>query len=171
MKSLKLVFSLLLLSISAVSFAEGKIAVINFEQAILNTDAAKAKIAELENDADYQKNIAEAKKIQEEGQKLAEKYQKEAPTMSPSQKADLETKIKARQADIQHVGKKIQEAKKQLLGKLMYDMNVKAMKAAKEIIDAEGVGLLLNGNPEIVLHADTSFDITAKVTDKLNKTK
>jgi Skp family chaperone for outer membrane proteins len=75
------------------------------------------------------------------------------------------------QADMQYVMGKIQESKKQLLGKLMYDMNVKAMKVVKELIDSEGIGMLLNANPEVILHADTSFDITAKVTERLNKEK
>lgn len=170
----KLFVKVLLLStlvMSGAVLANGKVAVINFEQAILNTERAKQEIAKLEADADYKKTVAEAKSIQEKGQALTEKYKKEAPTMSDSQKLDIESKIKAKQADMKHVLGKLQETKKQLLGKLMYEMNGKAMKVTKALIDSEGIGLLLNANPEIVLHADTSFDITAKVTDLLNKEK
>lgn len=164
---------MLLLGTSLAALADGKIAVVNFEQAILNTDAAQQKIHELEEDADYKANMNEAKKIQEEGTKLTEQYKKEGPTMSPQQQQELEGKIKEKQADLEHVGHKIQDAKKKLLGELMMGMKLQAMKAAQDIIDAEGIGLLLNASPQAqtVYHADTSFDITAKVTDKLNKQK
>lgn len=170
MRSLLLAISLIsTIFMAGFAQAEGKVAVVNFEQAILNTDIAKAEIEKIEADKDYQNNIAEAEKIQKEGAALLEKYKKEAPTLSPEQKADLEAKIKAKQSDMQHVAGKLQETKKQVLGKLMYQMRGQAMKAAQEIIDKQGIGLLLNANPEIVLHADTSFDVTAKVTEALNK--
>jgi hypothetical protein len=53
----------------------------------------------------------------------------------------------------------------------MYQMQNQAISAAKEIIATEGIGLLLNASSQSqnVIHADTSFDITPKVTDKLNK--
>ena len=38
--------------------------------------------------------MAEVKKIQEEGKKLAEKYKKDAAIMSAAQKQELEAKIK-----------------------------------------------------------------------------
>ena len=113
--------------------------------------------------------MQQAQSIQEEGKKLAEKYQKEAMTMSPSQKAELEKKIKGKQADLEHVVKKLQASRDDLMKQLMAELNVKAMQATKSIIEAEGIGLLLNANPQLVLHADTSFDISAKLTDRLNK--
>ena len=54
---------------------------------------------------------------------------------------------------------------------LMRDLNQAASVAIKQIIADEGIGLLLAANPQVVLHADTSFDISAKLTDKLNKQK
>ena len=165
--------ALLWLGTSFGAFADGKIAVVNFEQAILNTDMAQQKIRDLESDADYKANMEEAKKIQEEGTKLTEQFKKEGPIMSQQQKLELEAKLKEKQADLEHVGRKIQEAKKKLLGDVMLSLKVQAMQAAQEIIDAEGIGLLLNASPQAqtVYHADTSFDITAKVTDRLNKKK
>ena len=151
--------------------ASGKVAVVNLEQAIINTDLAQAKIAELEKDADFKANLDEAKKIQAAGKALAEKYKKEAPTLSATQKLDLESKMTTKQEDMAHVINKLKKERKKLLTQMMYQLNSKASKAVKDIIDSEGIGLLLNANPEIVLYTDTSFDITAKVTDRINKAK
>lgn len=159
----------LLATSSAVTLASGKIAVVNFEQAIMNTDLAQARIAEIEGDASYKANVDQGKKIQDEGRKLAERYQKESPTMSASQKALLENQIKEKQADLEHVMRKLQETRNILMQGLMQELQGSATRATRELIDAEGIGLLLNGNPQIILHADTSFDITAKLTDRLNR--
>ena len=168
---MKRLFLVALMICTVAAQAAGKVAVVSFEQAILNTDAAKAKIKSLETDKDFKANMDEIKEIQSEGQKLAEKYKKEAAIMSPAQKQELEAKIKGKQADIEHVGRKLQESKQALMQGLMREMGINAQKAIKEIIASEGIGLLLAANPQVVLHADTSFDITAKLTDKLNKRK
>lgn len=149
--------------------ASGKVAVISLEQAILNTDTAKAEIQSLENNPDYKANMDEVKKIQASGKALAEKYQKDAAIMSAAQKQEIEAKMKGKQADIEHVGRKLQETKKVLMQSLMRKMGQQAQLAVQEIIASEGIGLLLTANPQVILHADTSFDITAKLTDKLNK--
>ena len=169
MKQILLATALLMCSLAVQ--ASGKVAVVSFEQAILNTDAAKEKIKALESDKEFKANMAEVKKIQEEGKKLAEKYKKDAAIMSAAQKQELEAKIKGKQADIEHVGRKLQESKQALMQGLMRSMATQAQAAIKDIIAVEGIGLLLSANPQVVLHADTSFDITAKLTDKLNKKK
>lgn len=168
----QLFVSILLLSMVAFAQAEGKIAVVNLERAILNTDVAKTKMDALENDEELKALFADAQKIQEELVKLSEEFKKEAPTMGIAQQKEFEAKAKSKQGDLEHINRKLQEAQAGLYKSLMQDMNVDAVKAAKEIVDQEGIGLLLNYVPQqIVWHADTSFDITAKVTDKLNKIK
>ncbi len=165
----KLLVAMVLLACSTVGFAAGKVAVVNFEQAMMNTDYAKAQIAEIEKDPSYKENMERAQKIQLEGVKLAEKYQKEAPTMSATQKAALENQIKDKRDDFEHIARKLQEVKEALMQSVMQEMSMVASQAAKELIDAEGIGLLLNGNPQIILHADTSYDVSAKLTERINR--
>lgn len=165
----KLVVAMVLLASSAFALAEGKVAVVNFEQAIMNTDYAQAQIAEIEKDPSYKENLERAQKTQEEGVKLTEKYQKEAPTMSATQKLALENQIKDKRGDFEHIARKLQEVKEALMQSVMQEMSMIASQAAKELIEAEGIGLLLNGNPQIILHADTSFDVSAKLTERINR--
>jgi|SRR5690554_4129065 len=164
-----LLIALVLLSSSAFSFAAGKVAIVNFEQAIMNTDYAQAQIAEIEKDSSYKENMERARKTQQEGVKLTEKYQKEAPTMSATQKIALESQIKDKRDDFEHIARKLQEVKEALMQSVMQEMSMIASQAAKELIEAEGIGLLLNGNPQIILHADTSYDVSAKLTERINR--
>jgi outer membrane protein len=169
MKYLALGFLLLTGSLSA--FAEGKIAVVNFELAVFNTDIVKAKVQALQADPTYKKNMQEIQAIQDDGKKLIEKVKKEGPTMSAAQKQQAEADMKSKQSDLEHLAGKLKDAEAAALQSTMYQMQAQAINVAKEIIAAEGIGLLLNASAQSqnVIHADTSFDITPKVTDKLNK--
>ena len=68
------------------SFAAGKIAVVDFQKAILTTDLAKSRIAKLESEAAYKDNIEKIKALSQDAQALFKKYQKEEPLMSVEQK-------------------------------------------------------------------------------------
>ncbi len=166
-----LLTAILLLGSSLLAFADGKIAVVDFEKAILNTDRVKEKYQELEADPDNMKKMEEAKAIQAEYKQLAERLQKEFPTMSIEEKQKADAQLKSKQADLEHIGRKIQDISLAAIKPIMSDMNRQAQIIVQEIISVEGIGLLLHKTPQapLVIHADTSFDITAKVTDKLNK--
>ena len=50
---------------------------------------------------------------------------------------------------------------------LLQEMAPKVQEVLREIIAAEGIGLLLQRSS--VIHADAGYSVTAKVTDKLNQ--
>ena len=169
----QVVFLMCLLGLTFQAFAQAKaqkkVAIINIEQAILTTDMAKGEIKKLEADPEFKKNMDSIKKIQEEGQKLTEQYKKDGSLMSPKEIQALEAKIKAKQGDLEHIGKKVQEARATLMRGLMVQMNEEVTKQVKALIDAENIGLLLPANPQFIIHADPSFDITPKLTQNLNQ--
>lgn len=153
----------------ALSWAEGKIAVVSLQEAILNTDAAQSQLNTLRNSADYKKNRAELEALQKSGKELVEKLKKDGPTMSKEQQADLTRKIENTRGDLEHIGRKLQEQEKELAQRLFYEMGNKAKTAVNEIIKSEGIGLLLDR--QAALHADSGYNITPKVTEKLNKSR
>ncbi|NRA42631.1 MAG: OmpH family outer membrane protein [Pseudomonadales bacterium] len=151
------------------SFAAGKIAVVDFQKAILTTDLAKSRIAKLESEAAYKDNIEKIKALSQDAQALFKKYQKEEPLMSVEQKTEMQGQLKSMQSDIQHLEGKLQEQNKQALAPLVLQMQAAAQRVVDAIRQEDGYGLVLVANPQVVFYADTSFDITAKVTDQLNK--
>ena len=164
-----LVFAALALG-TMFAHAEGKIAVVNMEMAMLNTNVIKAKEQELQADPTFKKNIQEVQIIKNDYLKLVEKYKKESVTMSASQKQQLEEEIKNKQSDGEYIAGKLKDAQETAIKPLLIQMQPQAQTVIKEIITSEGIGLLLSASMQnqTVIYADTSYDITSKVTDKLN---
>lgn len=157
----------ILCSLSALSWAEGKIAVFDLQAAILQTDAAQARLQQLRGEEDYKKNKADFDKIKSEGEALVTSYQKDSAIMSEEQKAAAQQKINSMQEDLEHVAGKLQQAEQVAAQAVFQEMGPKVQEVLREIIEKEGIGLLLQR--QAVIHAEPSYSVTAQVTDRLNQ--
>jgi outer membrane protein len=155
------------LSVPALSLAAEKIAVVDVQGAILQTDYAQKRLAEVRDQADYKKNKAEYDRIKTEGEALLKTFQKDAAVMSQDQKVAAQNKLTSMQEDLEHVTSKLQQAEQGVGQALLQEMAPKVQDVLREIIEKEGIGLLLQRNA--VIHAEPSYSITATVTDKLNQ--
>jgi outer membrane protein len=156
------------LSTSVVS-ADGKIAVLNPQQAIVNTEVAQQRLKALRAEASYAENRKQLETLGKSYQDKVAQLQKDAAVMSAEQQQAEAQKLQEKRSDIEHVQRKLQAAEQQLLQALAQEMAPSLQKVVGELIDSEGIGLLLN--QQAAMHADSSFSITAKVTDKLNQMK
>ena len=167
-------FKLLKVSLLAIAFAlpslawaQGKIAVVNLQEAILQSDVAQKRLAEVRNGEDYKSDKAEFDRLKAEFDVLVKDFQKDAAAMSQEQQVAARQKLANKQADLEHVTGKLQQAE-QLAGQtLLQEMSPKVQDVLRELIATEGIGLLLQRAS--VIHADAGYSITAKVTDKLNQ--
>ena len=166
-KLIKVVFAVLVFSVSTLGWAAGKIAVVDVQGAILQTDIAQKRLGEVRDKADYKKNKAEADRLKSEGEALFKTFKKDEAVMSLEQKSAAEKKLSGIQDDFRIVVEKMQQAEQSAARELLQDMAPKAQEALRDIIKAESIGLLLQGNA--VIHAEDSYIITTKVTDKLNQ--
>jgi len=164
---LKAALVVLACSMPAMGWAEGKIAIFDLQSAILQTDAAEARLKEVRDQEDYKKNKAEFDKIKAEGEEVVKSYQKDSAIMSEEQKAAAQQKITTMQEDLEHVAGKLQQAEQSAAQALFQEMGPKVQEVVREIIEKEGIGLLLQR--QAVIHAEPSYSITEKVTDKLNQ--
>lgn len=161
-------FALLMSAVgSSLASAEGKIAVLDAQAAILGTDEAQKRLKTLRDKPDFKADQVELEKLKKEYNGLLEQVKKEIAVMSPEQKDAQGKKIENKRADIEHVVRKLQGAEQELAQSLMQDMAPKMQKVVADIIKNEGIGLLLDRR--VALHVDNSYNITAKVTDQLNK--
>jgi outer membrane protein len=83
-KSLSLLAVFALLVPSAV-FAQGKIAVVNLQEAILQSDAAQQRLAQIRSEESYKADKSEFDRLQEELNSLVQGFQKDAAVMSQEQ--------------------------------------------------------------------------------------
>jgi len=168
------VFNLLKVCVVAVAFAlpsmawaQGKIAVVNLQEAILQSDIAQKRLAEVRNGEDYESDKAEFDRLKGEFDELVKEFQKDAAAMSQEQQVAARQKLASKQADLEHVTGKLQQAE-QLAGQtLLQEMSPKVQDVLRDLIATEGIGLLLQRSS--VIHADAGYSVTAKVTDKLNQ--
>lgn len=169
----KLFVSLFLVFGVAVSGAtvaqEKKIAVFNIQAAILSTDEAQTKIKDFAANAEIAAMRAEAESIVAESKKLEEDAQTNSVTWSDEEKIEYNKKMEYLKADLDGVVKKLQTEERLIQQNILASMQERALEVTKEVIESENIGLVLH--PNAVQQFDPSFDITQKVTDRLNKDK
>jgi outer membrane protein len=155
------------LSLPSLAWAQGKIAVVNLQEAIMQSDVAQKRLGEVRNGEDYKSDKAEFDRLKGEFDELVKEFQKDAAAMSQEQQVAARQKLASKQADLEHVTGKLQQAE-QLAGQtLLQEMSPKVQDVLRDLIATEGIGLLLQRAS--VIHADAGYSITAKVTDKLNQ--
>ena len=147
--------------------AQGRIAVVNLEVAIMQTDEAQARMESLRNQEDYKSDKEEFDALRAEYDALVATIQKDMSVMSVDEQQNARKKLASKQADLEHVAGKLQQAEQLAGQEILQDMSAKVQEVLRDLISTEGIGLLLQRNS--VIHADAGYSITAKVTDKLNQ--
>jgi len=164
---LKVMLAVVALTLPTLGWAQGKIAVVNLQEAILQTDEAQKRLAAVRNGEDYKSDKAEFDRLKEEFDVLVSGFQKDAAVMSQEQQVAARQKLASKQADLEHVTGKLQNAEQAAGQTLLQEMSPKVQEVLRDLIATEGIGLLLQRSS--VIHADAGYSITAKVTDKLNQ--
>lgn len=155
------------LLLPSIGWAQGKIAVVNLEEAILQTDHAQKRLnSERSSDA-YRSDKAEFDRLKDELDEMVQDFQKEAAVMSQDQQLSARRRLSSKQADLEHVAGKLQKTEQEVGEALLQEMSPTVQEVLQELIATEGIGLLLQRGS--VIHADSGYSITAKVTDKLNR--
>lgn len=155
------------LLLPSIGWAQGKIAVVNLEQAILQTDHAQKRLNAERSSEAYRSDKAEFDRLKDELDEMAQDFQKEAAVMSQDQQLSARRRLSSKQADLEHVAGKLQKTEQEVGEALLREMSPTVQEVLQELIATEGIGLLLQRGS--VIHADSGYSITAKVTDKLNR--
>ena len=164
---LKVALVCVALSLPSIGWAQGKIAVVNLQEAILQTDLAQKRLSAVREEEDYKSDKAEYDRLKEEFDTLVRKLQTDMAVMSQDQQIAARKKLAGKQADLEHVTGKLQQAEQAAGQALLQELSPKVQEVLRDLIATEGIGLLLQRGS--VIHADAGYSITAKVTDKLNQ--
>lgn len=168
MKTIKqLAVAMVLVTLPLVAAAQGKIAVVDLEAAILQTDFAQQRLSQFEESEDFAADRTEFEGLRKELDELVQNFQRDQAAMSEDQKVAARQKLASKQSDIEYVAKKLQSMQQQNAQRVFQELAPKAREVLRDIIATDGIGLLLQ--QQTVIHADLGYSITAKVTDKLNQ--
>lgn len=169
-KALLFIVSSLFMVVPSVVFAEDKVAVVNVVEAIFRSDVAQARLKQAESGSDFVALKAKYESSSADLQALAKEAESKRLTWSQEQTLEHQKKMEYAKADADLALRKIQAENKQLQQKIVQELGPKASEALQEVINEEGVTVLLKSDA-VVFHKPES-DITAKVADRLNqKTK
>lgn len=151
---------------SAGVMAQGKVVVFNAERAILNTEAAQAQIKKFEANANFTEMRAKAESLTAKLQEMDKQLKNEGVTWSEERKIEHRKTMEYSKADLDLEVKKIQQEQQIIIQQLLQAQAQNAQKVVQELVESEGIGLIIN--QQAVQYADSSYDITAKITDRLN---
>lgn len=141
-----------------------KVAVLDMAQALFNSDKAKAVDQEVQTQtADDQ---AKVRALAEEATALQEKLQKDAAVMSEDDKRKTAEQIQEIGVQYNFLVEKIQKLVQDRRQQFQETYAPNLIQAITEVVEAENYDIVYRS--EAVLHYRSAYDITAKVTEKLN---
>jgi outer membrane protein len=150
--------------VAGVAAAQTKVAVINMQQAVLQTAEIKKASADLE--AKYKPRTAEIEKVRKELEDIQQKLQAGSGKLSPQQEAELTAQGQRRQRDLQRMSQDLQEEvdaeRNEILQHSGQRMQAVVHKLAEErgfdvVVDA-GSTLYVKPALDLTKDAVTSFD-------------
>jgi len=152
--------------IASFAMAEGnKIAVVDMERALFQSDGAKASFKQVEDQ--FGDDIEKIKALEKEMVAIQEKLQKDGAIMSDDEQRKARNEIKEKQSEFQFFAGKLQEAEKQWRAQFFRASLPRLQEILKNLIDEEKIDVVLNG--QAVIHASADLDLTKKLLNKLNE--
>nr|WP_243748740.1 OmpH family outer membrane protein [Pseudomaricurvus alcaniphilus] len=159
---------MLALTLSAGAFAaQSKVVVVNMQAAIIQTEAAKKQLMALDADADFAALRAKFESLRADLVNLDKDAQTNGMTWSEERRADHRKKVEYISADLKLAAEKLKAERNGVVKRIMQDQGELAKEALNDVVSAGNIGLVLDSS--VAYFATPDYDITAKITEKLNK--
>ena len=158
--------SALMMAFAAPSaFAEVKIAVVDVQAAILNSEEAKRLLAQIQEE--FKAEEEKIRQIQTEAAVLYERMQKDAEVMSEAEKRRVQQQIESKNNDFVYNRQKLQRLIEERQQELFAGIDQKVQKAIEELVKSDDYDLIVPR--QAALYVSELYNITRKVTEKLNQ--
>ena len=151
--------------------AASKVAVVNLRTAVLQTELAQSQLAELKKQDDFKSNMESIETLDAELKAMIETYQKDRAVMSAQKREEEEKRIVEKQKDLNYIASKLQQAQKEWTERSIEGQSQNLTRVLQNLVEEQGIGLLIRADTGAVLHTDSSYDISAQVTERLNQIK
>lgn len=162
----KILTTALLLTTFATAHAN-TVAVWNSQQAIANSNYAKAKLASVQASVVPKQQQLQTYKANIE--RIQNQYNQQKDKISPAQKADLENQVKTNMENYENVATQIDS----LLGNAENDIMQRISPAIKGIQDSivkqKNIDILIDNRERVVTFVKPEWDVTQEFTQKINE--
>lgn len=144
-----------------------KIAVLNMSDALLNSEVAKVVDQELKEET--AEDTEKVKNLAEQAQKLQNQLQQDKDVLSEAEQRRIVGELQELQNQYQFLYNKIQKLLNDRRQQFQQTYAPNLVQAISEVVEEGGYDIVFRA--EAILHFDNVYDITARVTEKLNQQK
>lgn len=156
--------SLVCLSASAMAQQPIRVAVLDMSAALFNTEIAKQLDQQIQEET--AEDQAKVRDLAEQITELQQKREKDAAVMSQEEQRKNAEKIEELGVQYQFLVQKLQELVQQRRQQFQQAYRPNLVEAITEVVEEDNYDIVLRA--ETTLHWRSSYDITARVTEKLN---
>ncbi|MBF7141702.1 MULTISPECIES: OmpH family outer membrane protein [Pseudomonas] len=149
------------------AFAEMKIAVLNYQMALLESDAAKKYAVDAEKK--FGPQLTKLKSLESSAKDIQDQLVKGGDKMQQPQRERLELDFKQKARDFQFQSKELNEAKASADRDMLKVLKPKLDQAVEGVIKSGGFDLVLERGA--VIDVKPQYDITRQVIERMNQTK
>ncbi len=146
-------------------FAEMKIAVLNYQMALLESNAAKKYTVDAEKK--FGPQLTRLKKLETDAKSIQDKLVKGGDKMAQAERERLELEFKQKARDFQFQSKELNEAKAIADREMLKNLKPKLDKAVEQVLKEGSYDLVLERGA--VVDVKPQYDITRKVIELMNK--
>tara|TARA_R110002072_G_scaffold4663_7_gene32569 strand:- start:10585 stop:11097 length:513 start_codon:yes stop_codon:yes gene_type:complete len=164
-KMMILVAALLLASNSVVAQTQPVIGIINLEQALFNTEAAR--VLEENTRAQFRTDEERLERLNTELREIIERAQRDESIMSEDELRQLNSDAEEKQVQMQLISERLQNAWNQRQQQFIESQRQFLGQAIEAVVEEGSYDLVLNADS--VAYFNNSYNITAQVTAKLNE--
>lgn len=141
------------------------VGVVNLEQALFNSQAAQELQAVIQEE--FRDDQTRAEQLNAELTELVERAQRDESIMSDSEKRRVSSDAQEKQVQLQMISERVQAALQERNQAFIESMRQNLGNAIQAVVQEGGYNIVLNADS--VAFFDNTYDITAKVTAKLNE--
>ena len=157
--------SALMTLISSSVLAEVKVAFVDVQRAILSSEQAKKLQSQIGEE--FKDEESEIRQVSSDAAALMQRLQKDSEVMSDSEKMKLSKQIEEKENDFSYLRQKLQNKIQNRQNELFSGTEVRLQKAIEDLVMSDDYDIILPRNA--ALYVGDLYDITRKVTEKLNE--
>ncbi len=142
-----------------------KIAVLDMREALFNSERAKAADDEMRRET--QEDETKIRNLANEAQRLQERLQQDGATMSAAEQRRVNDDLEELAAQYQVLVQRLQNLVQQRQQEFQQALAPNLLQAIEAVVQEDNVDIVLRA--EAAIHYRGAYDITARVTEKLNR--
>ncbi|MHB0776800.1 OmpH/Skp family outer membrane protein [Halomonas sp. WWR20] len=153
-----------LLGVMSLPAQAADVAVLDWRQALLQSDAAQRSMNELKNQTSAQQQQAQS--LGQEVQQLQQRLQKDGAVMSESERDDLQQQLMQKGRQFQQLRSQIQRAQQEKEQAFLQKAKPNLDKAIERVVAEHDVQVLVDR--DAVVYSQDGLDLTEEVTRIIN---